>query len=155
MRNLIEQEYWILQMQDYENSNLRTTAWELGKNPALGQTLPQQLGRKAQSCKWKAGQNCKRYCVLLHVKHCATKSFPGMLSCSAVEGEQGCWGWVPYLLLWYLSSSLLKQQELFANLVKQDLKWFTWISPLHNGARKSVFFRTHSTLLIFPSLSNF
>lgn len=45
-------------MQDYENSNLRT-AWEQGKTPALGKILPQQLMSEAQTCKWKAGDNCK------------------------------------------------------------------------------------------------
>lgn len=78
-------------MQLYENSNLRTTAWEQGKNPALGKTLPQQLRGTAQSCEWKAGDKTANATLRFtaHKALCNAKFSRHAFSAAQGKGKKG------------------------------------------------------------------
>lgn len=76
-------------MQLYENSNLRTTTWEQGKNPALGKTLPQQLRGKAQSCEWKAGDKTANATLRFTAHKALCNAKFSRHAFSAAQGKKG------------------------------------------------------------------
>jgi len=73
-------------MQNYENRSLRTTAREQGKNPAREKPCHSSSSGKHRAASERQETELQTLpCAFLRVKHCATKSFPGMLSLQLSE----------------------------------------------------------------------